>query len=312
MSYADGISVYPGAIDTRTNPPTGENVTQENQRWVQDAPIKIQETLGVDPQGGSGSVADRLNTGTFPALNIAGDAQLQTLTTADIARFFEARVESTSPKFTLSDTDAATPVSYLGFVEFEGQGGTQFYTIGNTSLINDRLDVFNRVDGSITRLFNTGNGYVEVGSPASQATPANGDLNAVRLFSNGTLVTCYPLEMAYGTFIPADWDALVPDDVEVDEEGTETRRTPRQHDPAHAFAARTDLDLDDFCARLKARKALPNFPAKDEWPANGKIELGEGIQKLIEAVEVQAVHIAQLHERNTELEARLTALENAS
>ena len=299
MSYADGISLYPGAIDQRVTHTQGDQITPENQTFILDGFINVQETLGVNPQDGSGTVANRLATGTFPTLNIGGTATIAgetTITNGDLIVGNTVR-----PDVILRDTGQAAPFDIAGRITFQDQGGTEHILLRKSSSSNDFV-LDNQITNGQIIFVTQGAGYVRIGSPTQQASPAQGDLNAVRLFSNGTLVTCYPFETAYGRFDQAEWDALVPDDAQYDADGNLIGTTPREHEPAKRFATRNDLDIASWCASIRARKALPNFPTKEEAPITGKMELGDVCQRLLEQLEVQAVHIEQLHRRLAALE----------
>ena len=139
-----------------------------------------------------------------------------------------------------------------------------------------------------------------------------GDLGAVRLFSNGAPVTCYPFDAAYGTLNLDEWDALVPNKELYDADGNLIGMQETKHEPAAAFAKRNDLDVDDWCTRIKNRKALPNFPDKVEWAAKGKMELGDMAQRLLEGLETATVHLIAAHEKIADLTARVQSLEAAA
>lgn len=96
-----------------------------------------------------------------------------------------------------------------------------------------------------------------------------------------------------------DGDPVI-DVVEIEPEKT----VERKHKPAAEFAARASRDLDPktFFEDLKARRALPAMPTREEWAAGKTLSSGETIQKLWETVEVQAVHINKLLERIETLE----------
>lgn len=291
--YNTGSSSYPAEIDQRVTQTTGMNITPENQNYLIDADIKIQETLGVNPQGGSASVANRLDTGTFPALNIAGVTTLNGATTINAGLLVngDTRVNGDTFPFTVARTAAAGGFRYM---DFEREGVNDWRIEGDDPA---RYLQFRSGTGAalITMRWYLG-GYVDVGLPAPQATPQQGHLNAVGLFSNGSPVTCYVLEKAYGTFDQASWDALMPID-------RQTGQRP-EHEPAKRFNTRNDLDIETYCQGLRDRKSLPNFPTKAEWASLGKMELGDMCQRLTEAVETLSVHVASLSERVKVLESK--------
>ena len=296
MSYLDGNSTYPGAIDTPAPVVQGFDYTPEWALWLQDMSIQQQTALGTNPQATSGSVADRLNTGTFPQLNIAGEAVINDSANIGASATKSTRIQAAGdPPLVLVRND----VGGMNMFAFENNGITRWRCVTNAT----GYPMLFQNENNLAVITCTQAQTVDIGSPTTQPAPTAGDLNAVRLFSNGTEVTCYVLEKAYGVFDQAEWNALTAPKVERDTEGTIIRSTPQDHEPAKAFDARNDLDLEDWCTRLKARKALPNFPAKAEWPAFGQMDLGAWCQKLLEVVEIQAVHIEQLHERVKALES---------
>ena len=78
----------------------------------------------------------------------------------------------------------------------------------------------------------------------------------------------------------------------------------RTHGPARRFAANLDeLDPAKLAEKMKANGHLPSFPSEAEWVAKGNFPTGELIRGLMEAVEVQAVHINTLRQRIDTLEA---------
>ncbi|GLY32126.1 hypothetical protein [Kineosporia sp. NBRC 101731] len=58
------VSQYPAAFDAFPVRADGDTIFAGHVDALQDAVVAIQETLGVNPQGASGSLAERLATGT--------------------------------------------------------------------------------------------------------------------------------------------------------------------------------------------------------------------------------------------------------
>ena len=108
----------------------------------------------------------------------------------------------------------------------------------------------------------------------------------------------------------------IPERVEVIEPEREEIAEPasieeRVHGPARRFAANLEDELDPvrYAAKWKRDGHLPAFPSEAEWVEKGNFSTGDLVQRLMETVEVQAVHIDKQQQAITALEARLEALE---
>jgi hypothetical protein len=152
-----------------------------------------------------------------------------------------------------------------------------------------------------------GDGGITIGSPTGGSQGA-GTINAVGVYDDGVLLTCYvpELKQAGGDVSQIDlakWDARVPDRVipakrdrttgaVIEPERTETRI----HEPLRDFLAnRADtIDARVYAQRWKTTGVLPGFPSPQEWADNGPLSTGQLLQKLWEHIELQAVHIDQL------------------
>ena len=160
-----------------------------------------------------------------------------------------------------------------------------------------------------------------------------GTVNATAVYDDNTLLTCYVFDAALdGDIIPSKWDAKVPDrtieavyeDREIDTGEMDgsgqaiTRRErhlvakakteKRRHDDMRKFRARlgtdTDpLDLDKYIAHWRTKRHLTSMPNEATFDPVKGLPSGAWIQRLVETVEIQAIHIAQLHERLKALEA---------
>jgi len=125
------------------------------------------------------------------------------------------------------------------------------------------------------------------GAPTGGAKGA-GTINAVAVYDDNVLLTCYVLEQAiHGQIDLGFWDAA-------------SRKGA--HEPAHRLAANPDeLDPENYSNKWRALGHLPNMPSREQW-AEGSISTGDLAQRLWETVEIQAVHIAKLNERLKTLE----------
>ena len=154
-------------------------------------------------------------------------------------------------------------------------------------------------------------GSVNVGSPTGGFKGA-GTINAVGVYDDNVLLTCYVMAAEKGDLTLDKWDAATPDlhiperrhekdgEVAVIPEINETR----VHEPARKFFARADelLDPKKYAKAWKKDGHLPTMPSPTEWEESGKkMTLGALVQKLWETVEVQAVHISKLEARISSL-----------
>jgi len=71
------------------------------------------------------------------------------------------------------------------------------------------------------------------------------------------------------------------------------------HTPAKRFDIELNLDLDKYAAYFKEHEKLPSMPLEESTER----EIGDFMGRLLETVEVQAVHIDKLNQRLKALEA---------
>ena len=149
---------------------------------------------------------------------------------------------------------------------------------------------------------------VIIGSPTGGDKGA-GTLNASAVYDDNTLLTCYVLDQAVDGDIDLEkWDEKVPN-VETTDPGTEeVSIEERTHIPAKKFKARlatkyNPLDIDKYSQHWKDKKHLTSMPNEARFePAD--MSSGEWIQRLVETVEIQAIHIDQLNTRLKSLETQ--------
>ena len=86
----------------------------------------------------------------------------------------------------------------------------------------------------------------------------------------------------------------------------------RTHEGAAKFKARIGteydpLDIDKYAQHWKDKRHLTSMPNEAKYDPNndgsGKLDMGNWVQKLIETVEIQAIHIEALNQRLKALEA---------
>lgn len=178
--------------------------------------------------------------------------------------------------------------------------------------------------GALARRFAVRAGLFMAG--ATGGDQGAGTINATGVYDDGVLLSCYPFDAALdGTVDPAKWDGKVPPRVwpaEYDltpvlgKDGgiTHQRRVikaaraePRQHAGARKFAARLGgesdpLDIDKYAAHWRQKRHLTSLPNEANYDPAKPLSTGEWLQRLVETVEIQAIHIAQLNDRVKVLE----------
>ena len=131
-------------------------------------------------------------------------------------------------------------------------------------------------------------------------------INAGAVFDDNVLLTCYVLEAAtHGTIDAAKWDATVDDRGAAGAPRASWDRSV--HEPARRFAAERFglLDPERYGDVWRAAGHLPSMPSPTEWHRRGnKLPIGEVLQRLWEAVELQAVHIDRLNRQITDMRVR--------
>lgn len=196
-----------------------------------------------------------------------------------------------SPTFSGACTFPNLTTNSNGFSRIVHQdGGTSIWSAG---LRDDNDANYYLYQESGAGYVSISGGGVVIGSPTGGAKGA-GTLNCTAAYDDNSLLTCYPIEAALdGTVDLALWD---------------TRSPTGRHDGAHRFTQRLGseydpLDIDKFAAHWREKRHLTTMPnkAKYDW-ANGTLSTGEWVQRLIETVEIQAVHIENLNQRLKELE----------
>jgi hypothetical protein len=149
---------------------------------------------------------------------------------------------------------------------------------------------------------------------ATGGDKGNNTINFGAVYDDNTLLTCYPFD-AYldGDIDESKWDDLVPNrfvpKIEDDEGNVvEPERTElRRHEDMRKFKARLGteydpLDLEKYIAHWKEKRHLTSLPNEAKFDPVQNLPTGAWIQRLVETVEIQAIHIGQLHERLKALE----------
>jgi len=140
---------------------------------------------------------------------------------------------------------------------------------------------------AFSSLDTTTTGFV-VGAPTGGDKGA-GTINASAVYDDNVILTCYVFDQAVdGNIDNSKWDA------KVGAVGT--------HKPMRKFKDRIGtkydpLDIDKYTQHFKDKKHLTSMPNEVKFNVEEGMPTGEWIQRLIETVEIQAVHISQLNDR---------------
>lgn len=162
-----------------------------------------------------------------------------------------------------------------------------------------RLDFQTIIAGTIATRMKVGQGLV-VGTPTGDDKGA-GTINAVAVYDDNVLLTCYVFDQAVEGGISLDkWDSKVPareNEVRIHESARKFKtRIGTTHDP---------LTLDGYAAHWKEKKHLTSMPNEENFDPVDGMAMGSWVQRLIETVEIQAVLIEQLNQKLKTIEASL-------
>lgn len=328
---------YPAVLDYKQTwvnvpgvaPDSASRIDAEVLNDYGNAIVALETALGVLPAGGFPSVAARLNAFLPPGLLTAG-GMLYAGGAGPIAMEVALWWDSIQ-KFCGINTSAA-PVAPLDVRHLAGDGayrpvlrvgdapGGTWGTIGIRQVsgnLRQGMKLHSTVSLSLhaasqNMYFQTGNvpdetvdtgtrmtifndGGVVVGNPDGTlpvgGSRGHGTLNAVAVYDDSVVLTCYPLAYALDQALALDaWDAK-------SSQGT--------HGPAHAFAPRAarDTDLPQYIEFWQTHRHLPSLPNPQDTTPETRWSVGDLVQRLWETVELQAVHMAQLHARVCTLEA---------
>lgn len=265
--------------------------------------------------------------------NIGAQAALGYTAANDTAVVHKTGTESVSGDKTFSGQTSftsgganATPIvsaSGAAAINYQTSGADRWGVGKGAGDGSNNFNYYNYGAAAIDASWNYATGGLVVGA-ATGGAKGHGTINAAAgFYDNNTLLSCYVFDAAIdGVVDPAKWHAMTPDhqisavmelrDIE-DETGevvgsewveaAPARTELRLHEPMLKFVARlgteTDpLNLDAYIAHWREKRHLTSMPNERTYdPVNGQLSTGEWTQRLIETVEIQAVHIAQLHER---------------
>ncbi|MCC6889609.1 MAG: hypothetical protein IT536_13830 [Hyphomicrobiales bacterium] len=207
-------------------------------------------------------------------------------------------------------------------------GNYGLLTLNGSTVLSGMLGVFGGATGDATSLYAASSGnfrcwiggadqWVTVGTlgtifgAPTGSYKGYGTVNAQAVYDDNTLLTCYVFDAALDGHVDAEkWDQKVPDRVIPADRisGAPEQIETRVHEPLRRFAARLGtehdpLDIESYTKHWREKRHLTSLPNEASFdPVNGGLSAGEWVQRLVETVEIQAVHIAALHERLKALE----------
>ncbi len=161
---------------------------------------------------------------------------------------------------------------------------------------------------SVINVWETIAGFLRVGP--TQWVTANGDINCNRIYAAGAPI-CYVLEAVNdGDIDEQAWDDRIPNNTYTEDDGSE-REEVTLNEGARKFKARLGteydpLDMDKYEKHWRDKGHLTSMPSKEAYD-NGTLDpisTYGWIQRLVETVEIQAVHIANLNARLKALESK--------
>ena len=297
------------------------------------------DTAGTTSTGGKyyGVTSDPLSTANTWTANNTFTAALTYRTSDDSA--------SPGPDFAL-DRNSASPaasdnIGQLSFVGRDSGGNSTSYGLVR-AFINDPTN--GSEDGAyrfIATVAGSGVTQMEVGDGITVGSPTggfkgNGTLNAVGVYDDNTLLTCYVFDAALDGAVNLEkWDTKVPDRLHParytakmkrvmvdgkerlvpasDEPVVPERVEVRRHEDARKFLARigTDhdpLDVRKYTAHWREKRHLTSYPNEEKFDPVKSMPVGSWMQRAIETDELQAIHIGQLLDMIDDLAAEVAAI----
>lgn len=189
-------------------------------------------------------------------------------------------------------------------LQFTDNGSSRGYIAADSTYAH----IITTSGGTTTTRWTNSNGLMEhvfgmvVGSPTG-GNKGDGTINAVAVYDDNTLLTCYVLDAALdGSIDMAKWDEKVPNR-DIPAKGDEPASVEvRIHEDARKFEARLGgkydpLDIDKYAAHWKEKRHLTSMPNEEKFDPEKGMPMGSWVQRLIETVEIQAVHIDNLNQR---------------
>lgn len=145
-----------------------------------------------------------------------------------------------------------------------------------------------------------------VGSPTG-GYKGTGTINAQAVYDDNTLLTDYVFDAAVALLNGEDPAAAI------DLEKYDATTMGRQHMPARWFMARfgteyDPLNIDKWCQHFLDKRHLTSMPNGDNLDPMVGLSTGETIQRLVETVEIEAIHIYSLRQEAKAMAQMVAAL----
>ena len=138
-------------------------------------------------------------------------------------------------------------------------------------------------------------GFEVVGSPTGD-NKGTGTINAQAVYDDNTLLTCYVFDQELdGNINEFKWHNKT--------------GNIKVHSPMKKFKSRIGtkydpLDIDSYTKHFKEKRHLTSMPNEQKFDVEKGMPTGKWIQRLIETVEIQAIHISKLNDRLKSLERK--------
>lgn len=263
------------------------------------------------------------NSATQGSVATLDDNGLLTISGSSAAiSLFDTNSAST---LTFGRSDTHGDAAYVGVINFQGRDSgavAQRYGSIDSYCVLDNAGAEDGLLEFLTVRSGTEAYRMLIGAGVYHGSATGGDkgantINFGAVYDDNTLLTCYVFDAALdgGKINLKKWDDLTPniDYEEVKPDGTKERVfQERTHEPLRKFAARLGgdedpLDLDKYINHWKTKRHLTSLPNEANFDPVKGLPAGAWIQRLVETVEIQAVHISQLNDRIKALEGRATA-----
>jgi hypothetical protein len=315
-------------------------------QWTFDAPPVFRDRLHTQAALGFGIGGDIEGGNFFQDIQVF-EAGIQVFSDLNFQSDDAGALGPVARLYHNSASPAANDI--IGVLNFQGEDSagntTSFADI--RAIIEDatngsedgNLTIFATVAGTAAAQLQIGNGVY--GPGATGGYKGLGTANFTAVYDDNVLLSCYVFDAAMdGAVRMAKWDTKVPDRVhparylveDIDEDDPDTGETTRKavrrkvederiearfHDPARKFASRLGgkydpLDIEGYSRHWQEKRHLTSMPNEDKFNPVAGMATGAWVQRLIETVEIQAVHIWKLHERLKQLERQSSSSADAA
>ena len=305
---------------------------------IKDLPTEVTNETGLSESGGSWFTGWKLSNGKMFKMSFAN---FKTMVLGWITGISHTITQAwTFDNNKLLTVRGNTDSTTQDLLRFETTRSWKFQTLNNGT--GSALHLVSEVGGKqfcigdavrpTAYLFHCS--YGAVFGSASGGAKGLGTLNAIAVYDDNILLTCYVIDQAVlGEIDLEKWDAKVPNRVikregiwepVLDKKGKVIKEVlkrkaseeiiERKHEYARKFLARIGtkydpLTLDGFARHWKEKGHLSSYPNEDKFDPEKGMSTGDWIQRGIEVDEILAVHIETLNQQNKDLLNRVEALE---